>query len=76
MLCNYVYRLQSGEKFGCFQCDTEDFKKFFHNVKSDLMWVKVDLNDVGWIWSCNIGRWFKVSKSSESDYKSKGIKWL
>lgn len=37
MICKYSYRLKNSNKIiGDYQCDTEDFKKFFKYAKKDL----------------------------------------
>lgn len=52
MLCWYGYLKMNGEEFGDFQCDFEDFKKFFKS-RNDLRCVYLVKGNKRFIWSRN-----------------------
>lgn len=57
MVVEYNYLKMSGEEFGWFQCDFDDFKKFFasrvETVKSDIRCICLKKGGREYIWSKN-----------------------
>lgn len=52
MLVSYNYLKKNGEEFGWFQCDFEDFKKFFWNrFNSDIECLILKKDGKMFIWS-------------------------
>lgn len=63
MLIKYKYRLNPyGKNVGWYQCDEEDFKKFWAKVpKEDIFWLKVQRGKETWFWAKYVGGWKKIS---------------
>lgn len=58
MTVSYKYR--AGGVFGWFQCEDEDFKKFFKSRRGiDLVWVVVLRGGEIWVWSHSANGWYK-----------------
>lgn len=52
MICKYSYRLKNSKKFlGSYQCDTEDFKKFFKYAKKDLAACVVETSEYVYLYT-------------------------
>lgn len=60
MLLTYSYMTKDGAVFGDYQCDVEDFKKFFANkrIRKDLYTIFVKLPDKFAMWTAPKGTLF------------------
>ena len=74
MIMTYSYTTKDGKVFGDYQCEVEDFKKFFANMHKKLANIFVKLEDRFAIWTpptkSQYSGWQVLRKS-----KMKNKKW-
>lgn len=67
MLIRYAYQLKNGKECGFYQCEKEDFRKFWKAAKSDIRCAVIETGEDVWIYYLKFdqGYWQKASTAQQ-----------